>query len=108
MELWKMGVLTAALAGAVFTILPFSGQGEIATIPQHSYASGTKLQAKRSPVDFLPDGDPHKPSWKHAEPVEFDTDASGTSHSPEISTRLSSVCTAQNVYFLFWYHSESL
>ena len=108
MELWKMGVLTGALAIAAFTMVPFSGQGEIATIPQHSYASGTKLQAKRSPVDFLPDGDPDKPSWKHAESVEFDTDASGNSHFPEISTRVSSVWTATHIYFLFLCRYDSL
>src|SRR5205807_9049858 len=101
MELWKMGVLTGALAGAVFTMLPFSGQGKIANLLQHSYASDMKLQAKRSAVDFLPDGDPEKHSWKHAESVEFDTDVSGKSRFPEISTRVASVWTEQNVYFLF-------
>src|SRR5438876_385355 len=63
MELWKMGVLTGALAIAAFTMVPFSEQGEIATIPQHSYASDMQLQAKRSAVDFPLDGDPDKPSW---------------------------------------------
>src|SRR2546430_14133821 len=101
MELWKMGVLTADRAGAVFTLLPFSGQGKIANIPHHSSASDMKLQAKRSPVDFLPDGDPDKPSWKRAESVEFDTAASGNSHFPAISTRVSSVWTAKHIYFLF-------
>src|SRR5436309_5537727 len=108
MELWKIGVLTGALAGAVFTMLPFSGQGKIANIPQHSYASDMQLQAKRSAVDFLPDGVPEKPSWKHAESVEFDTDASGNSHFPEISTRVSSVWTERYVYFFFWCRYNSL
>ena len=108
MELWKIGVLTGALAGDVFTMLPFSGQGKIANIAQHSYASDMQLQAKRSAVDFLPDGDPEKPSWKHAESVEFDTDASGKFHFPEISTRVSSVWTETYVYFFFWCRYESL
>jgi len=108
MELWKIGVLTGALAGDVFTMLPFSGQGKIANIAQHSYASDMQLQAKRSEVDFLPDGDPEKPSWKHAESVEFDTDASGKFHFPEISTRVSSVWTETYVYFFFWCRYESL
>src|SRR5256886_13125056 len=108
MELWKMGVLTGALAIAAFTMLPFSGQGKIANIPQHSYASDMQLQAKRSPVDFPPDGDPDKPSWKHAESVEFDTDASGKSHFPDISTRVSSVWTETYVYFFFWCRYDSL
>src|SRR5256885_4766078 len=93
----KKNVLTAALVGAVFTMLPFSGQGKIANIRQHSYASDMKLQAKRSPVYFLPDGDPYKPSCKRAESVEFDTAASGNSHFPEISTRVSSVWTAKHI-----------
>ena len=108
MALWKIAVLTGALAGAAFTMLPFSGHGKMATIPQQSYASDMQLQAKRSAVDFLPDGDPEKPSWKHAESVEFDTDASGNSHFPEISTRVSSVWTETYVYFFFWCRYDSL
>src|SRR2546430_15175852 len=77
MVLWKIEALIGALAGAVFTLLPFSCPGQIAAMPQQSYASDVQLQAKRSPVDFLPDGDPSKPSWKHAKSVEFDHDASG-------------------------------
>ena len=108
MELWKIGVLTGALAGAVFTMLPFSGQGKIANIPQHSYASDMQLQAKRSAVDFPLDGDPDKPSWKHAESVEFDTDASGKFHFPESSTRVASLWTATHIYFLFLCRYDSL
>src|SRR5437879_7552536 len=103
-----MGVLTGALAGAVFTMVPFSGQGKIANIPQHSYASDMQLQAKRSAVDFLPDGDPEKPSWKHAESVEFDTDASGNSPFHEFQTRATSVWTETYVYFFFWCRYDSL
>src|SRR5438046_4689881 len=108
MELWKIGVLTGALAGDVFTMLPFAGQGQIAYIAQHSYASDVQLEAKRSEVDFLPDGDPEKPSWKHAESVEFDTDASGKFISPDISSRVSSVWTETYVYFFLWCRYESL
>ena len=108
MALWKMGVLTGVLAGAAFTLLPFSGLGQIATIRQQSYASDMQLQAKRSPMDFVPDADSSKPSWKHAESVEFDTDASGKSHFPGISTRVASVWTETHIYFFFWCRYDSL
>ena len=108
MALWKIEVLTGALAGATFTLLPFSGLGQIGTRPQQSYASGMQLQAKRFPTDFLPDGDSSKPSWKHATPVGFDTGASGNSHYPEISTRVASVWTETHIYFFFWCRYDSL
>ncbi|PYU55717.1 MAG: hypothetical protein DMG55_26760, partial [Acidobacteria bacterium] len=59
---WKMAVLIGALAGAAFTLLPFSSTGQIATIGQQAYTSDAELQAKRSPVDFVADGDATKPS----------------------------------------------
>ncbi|PYU39712.1 MAG: hypothetical protein DMG53_24060 [Acidobacteria bacterium] len=74
---WKMAVLIGALAGAAFTLLPFSSTGQIATIGQQAYTSDAELQAKRSPVDFVADGDATKPSWRQAKSVEFDNDASG-------------------------------
>ncbi len=58
MALWKIGVLLSVLTAPACALRPFSGQGQIATIPQQSYASDMQLLAKRSPVDFLPDGDP--------------------------------------------------
>src|SRR5437867_7699003 len=99
MALRKIGVLTGALVGAAFTLLPFSGLGQIATIRQQSYASDMQLQAKRSPMDFVLDADSSKPSWKHAESVKFGTDASGKSHFPEIATRVASVWTETHIYF---------
>jgi len=108
MVLWKIEALIGALAGAVFTLLPFSCPGQIAAMPQQSYASDVQLQAKRSPVDFLPDGDRSKPSWKHAKSVEFDHDASGQSHYPQLSTRVASVWTETHIYFFFWCSYDSL
>src|SRR5258708_17870863 len=108
MELWKIRVLTSALAGAAFTLLPLSGLGQIATMPQQSYASDMKLQSKRSVIDFLPDGDSSKPSWKQAESVEFDTSASGKSQFAASSTRVASVWTATHIYFLFSCRYDSL
>ena len=108
MVLWKIGVLIGTLAGTAFTLLPFSCTGQIAAIPQQSYASEVQLRAKRSPVDFLPDGDLAKPSWKHANSVEFDHDASGKPHYPELSTRVASVWTETYIYFFFWCRYDSL
>src|SRR2546426_1768447 len=108
MVIWKIGVLTVVLAAAALTLLHSSDRRQIAAIPQQSYASDMQLQARRSSVDFLPDGDPAKPYWKHAESVEFDTDASGKSHFPEIATRVASVWTETHIYFLFWCRYDSL
>src|SRR3989442_5894307 len=108
MVIWKIGVLTVVLAAAALTLLHSSDRGQIAAIPQQSYASDMQLQARRSSVDFLPDGDPAKPSWKHAESVEFDTAASGKSHFPEIATRVASVWTKTHIYFLFWCRFDSI
>jgi len=108
MALWKIGVLTGVLTAAACALLSFSGRGRIAGILQQSYASDMQLQAKRSPVDFLPDGDPSKLCWKKAESTEFDTSASGKSHFPEISTRVASVWTDTHIYFLFSCRYDSL
>ena len=98
---WKMAVLIGALAGAAFTLLPFSSTGQIATIGQQAYTSDAELQAKRSPVDFVADGDATKPSWRQAKSVEFDNDASGKPHYPDIPTQVASVWTETHVYFFF-------
>jgi alpha-galactosidase len=105
---WKIGVLLASLAGATFTLLPFSRPTQLVSMPQQSYATDIQLQSKRSPVDFLPDGNLSKPLWKHAESVEFDSDASGKSQHPELSTRLASLWTETHIYFAFWARFDSL
>ncbi len=105
---WKIGALIGALATAAFTLLPFSNAGLIAATPQQSYASNVQLHAKRSSVDFVPDGDSSKLAWKQAKWAEFDNDASGNSHFPEISTRVASVWTETHIYFLFWCRYDSL
>jgi Carbohydrate family 9 binding domain-like len=108
MALCKIGVLTGVLAAAACRLLFFSDQGQSAPVSQQSYVSDLQIQSKRSQVDFLPDADPSKPSWKQAESAEFDTSASGKSHFPEISTRVASVWTDSNIYFLFLCHYDSL
>lgn len=72
------------------------------------YSSSIQLDAKRSFVDFVPDGDLTKPSWKHAQWVEFDHDASGKSHYPEAATRVASVWTEKYIYFAFSSRYDSL
>src|SRR6266699_733697 len=105
---WKIGVLIGALATAAFTLLPFSKAGLIAATPQQSYASNVQLHAKRSSADFVPDGDSSKLAWKQAKWAEFDNDAAGNSHFPEILTRVASVWTETQIYFFFWCRYDSL
>jgi alpha-galactosidase len=108
MILWKLGAFAGALAGAALAMLSFANPSQIAGPPQQSYTSDMRLEAKRSPADFLPDGDFNKPPWKHARSVKFDNDASGRSHYPEVSTRVASVWTETHIYFFFWGRYESL
>ena len=105
---WKITVMLASLAVAAFTLLPFSSPSQLAAPPQQSYASDIQIQSKRSPADFLPDGNLSKPSWKLAKSVEFDSDSSGKSHHPELSTRIASLWTETYIYFAFWSRYDSL
>jgi hypothetical protein len=108
MVLRTIGVLIGALASAGLALIPLSHPNQIATPPQQSYASDLQLLVKRSPVDFLPDGDLSKAAWKHANSVKFDHDASGKSHYPEVSTRVASIWTETHIYFAFWARYDSL
>jgi hypothetical protein len=105
---WKVGASIGASAGAAFTLLLITFPGQIAGRPQESYASAIQLLAKRSALDFLPDGDLSKPSWKNAISADFDHDVSGKSRYPEYSTRVASVWTETHVYFYFWCRYDSL
>lgn len=100
--------MLASLAAAAFTLLPFSSLSQLSIPPQPSYATDIQLQSKRSPVDFLPDGNLSKPSWKLANSVQFDSDSSGKSHHPELSTRIASLWTETYIYFAFWALYDSL
>ena len=108
MVLSRMGILMGILAGAAFALLPFSRPGQVATLPQESYASDSRLLAKRAAADFRPDGNLSKPAWKRADSVTFDQDVSGSSRHLEVSTRVASVWTATHIYFAFWSHYDSL
>ena len=102
----KTGVFIGLLTAAAW--LPLGCPRQIAAGRQQSYSSDMQLEAKRSPADFLPDGNLSKRSWQHAKSVEFDRDASGTSRYPEISTHIASLWTETHIYFVFWGHYDSL
>jgi len=108
MLLWKTMVLIAAFGGTTCAFLQLSDRDQVASTPLQPYASNVQLSVKRSSADFLADGDLSKPLWKHAESVEFDHDASGKSHYPEVSTRVASVWTEGYIYFAFWGRYNSL
>jgi len=108
MGLWKKMVLIGALGGSTLTFQQLSALSQVASTTQQPYTSDVQLPAKRSPSDFLADGDLSKSVWKLTESVEFDHDASGKSHYPEISTRVASVWTEEYIYFAFWGRYDSL
>lgn len=107
MHVSKIRIWTGALAAAS-TLLPLVCVSQIAKAPGQSYSSAVELQVKRSYVDFLPDGDLAKVSWKNANWLEFDHDAAGKSHYPELLTRVASLWTETRIYFAFWARYDSL
>ena len=108
MGFWKTMVLIVALGGTAFVFLQLSALSQVASTTKQPYASNVQLPVKRSSADFLADGDLSKSAWTHAESVEFDHDASGKSHYPEVSTRVASVWTEVYIYFAFWCRYDSL
>jgi len=100
--------LWLALGGAAFATLADSHTGQAVNGQESTYASDRELEARRSSVEFLPDGDLSKPSWKHAKWAEFDNDASGKFHYPEAATRVASLWTETHIYFAFSSRYDSL
>ena len=100
--------LWLVVGGAAFATLADSHEGQAVNGPESTYSSDLELEARRSPVEFLPDGDLSKPSWKHAKWAEFDNDASGKFHYPEAATRVASLWTETHIYFAFFSHYDSL
>jgi alpha-galactosidase len=101
----KTIVFVSCCAAVVFSLLAQSTQPPNA---QETYTSDVRFTVKRSPVDVAPDGDLSKPFWQNASFVEFDHDASGKSHNPEISTRVESLWTDSYIYFGFSGRYDSL
>ena len=104
----KMNVLCGILATVSVVGFLVSASAMFPNAPPQSYTSDVKLEVMRASSDFLPDGDLSKPFWKHAKQVEFDHNASGSSHYPEISTRVASLWTEKYIYFAFWSRYDSL
>lgn len=75
---------------------------------EQAYSSSAKAETKHTSADYVPDGDLTKPSWKHAKWVEFDSDASGKSRHPEVTTRVASLWTETHIYFAFSGRYDSL
>ena len=105
---WKTMIFIVTLGGMAFTCFQLSSPSQVASTTQPLYASNVQLSVKRSSADFPADGDLSKPAWTHAESVEFDHDAAGKSHYPEVSTRVASVWTEGYIYFAFWGRYDSL
>ncbi len=102
---WKTIVISACGA-AIFSSLPRSSP--IAGKSQPTYTSESHFSVKRSSIDVAPDGDLSKVFWKNADFVEFDQDAWGKSHYPEVSTRVKSLWTDSYIYFGFLGRYDSL
>ena len=92
----------------VFATLTCVFARQLASMPEQAYSSSVKAETKHSSKNFLPDGDLTKPSWKHAKWVEFDNDASGKSHYPDMTTRVASLWTETHIYFAFSGRYDSL
>ena len=100
--------LCLVVGGAALATVADSRGGQAVNGPESTYASDLELEARRSSVEFLPDGDLSKPSWKHAKWAEFDNDASGKFHYPEAATRVASLWTETHIYFAFLSRYDSL
>jgi hypothetical protein len=105
--LGKIAVSLGASA-LVFACIQLALSGFAGDALQESYASEVRLTIRRCQVDFAVDGDLSKASWKLAEFVEFDHDAFGQLHHPELSTRVASMWTESYIYFAFWARYDSL
>jgi hypothetical protein len=104
----KIGFWFAAASGVAFAILVASALRQVPGKVEQVYSSSAEIEARHSSAEFLPDGDLSKPSWKRAQWVEFNNDASGKSHYPEAATRVTSVWTDSYIYFAFWCRYDSL
>lgn len=69
--------------------------------PTGPYTSSARLDASRSPRDFVPDGDLTKSAWKGARWLEFDNDMNGRRHYPEAATRIAALWTPAYLYAAF-------
>lgn len=96
------------LSALAFATLGVSLARQAATASEQAYSSMASAETGHSSADFVPDGDLSKPLWKHAKWLEFDNDASGKSHYPELTTRVASLWTETQIYFAFSGRYDSL
>ena len=66
-----------------------------------TYSSQIKIIAKRAKRDFVVDANLGKEVWKKTKWAEFDHDASGLHHYPDLATSVASTWTENYVYFAF-------
>lgn len=92
----------------VFATLTVSFARQASSKPEQAYSSSLEAETRHSSANFVPDGDLTKPAWKHAKWTEFDNDASGKSHHPEVTTRVASLWTEAHIYFAFSSRYDSL
>src|SRR5438132_2504711 len=104
----KIRLWLAAVGIAPFAILATHVAPPVASVPQQAYSSSAQLEARRSSMELVPDGNLTKPRWKRAKWVEFDNDASGKPHYPEAATRVASVWTETHICFAFSSRYDSL
>jgi len=104
----KIRLWLAAVGIAPFAILATHVAPPVASVPQQAYSSSAQLEARRSSMELVPDGNLTKPQWKRAKWVEFDNDASGKPHYPEAATRVASVWTETHICFAFSSRYDSL
>ncbi len=96
---WRraLAVILAGLAGPMI-FLCAAGAPMSETSP---YTSDASIQGRRSPRDFVPDGDLTKKEWKSAEWASFDHDMTGRKSFPQSETSVAALWTETYVYFGF-------
>ena len=97
-----------AISAAAFAVFAAPSARRAASTLEQAYSSSVEAETRHSSADFVPDGDLAKPAWKQAKWLEFDHDASGKSHYPEVTTRVASLWTQTYVYFAFSGRYDSL
>ena len=89
------------VSAVAFVTLAASFARQAVSQGEQAYSSSVAAETKHFSSGFVPDGDLNKLSWRHAKWLEFDNDASGKSHYPEVTTRVASLWTETHIYFAF-------
>ena len=89
-------------------LYPIHRTSSATTDNRATYSSQIKIHAKRAAADFAVDADLGKEVWKNAQWAEFDHDASGRYHYPELATRVASAWSDTYAYFAFFCRFDNL